>query len=69
MRTDGKAEKQHYVPQVLLRLHMSTTHRRRAGPSRSGGKAKQTDKIFPANIRGVLVEATDSMRSKSTARR
>src|SRR6266436_2407086 len=53
MRTDGKAEVQHYVPQVLLRLHINDASAKR------GGKQvwcfdKQTDKIFSPNIRGVL---------------
>jgi len=29
MRTDGKAEVQHYVPQVLLRLHVNDVSTKR----------------------------------------
>jgi hypothetical protein len=53
MRIDGKAEKQHYVPQVLLRLHASDPSAKR-GAEKVWCFDKQTDKVFPANIRGVL---------------
>jgi hypothetical protein len=53
MRTDGKAERQHYVPQVLLRLHASDPSAKR-GTEQVWCFDKHTDKVFPANIRGVL---------------
>jgi hypothetical protein len=53
MRTDGKAEVQHYVPQVLLRLHASDPSAKK-GSEQIWCFDKQTDKMFPANIRGVL---------------
>jgi hypothetical protein len=53
MRTDGKAEVQHYVPQVLLRLHANDPSAKK-GSQQVWCFDKQTDKVFPANIRGVL---------------
>lgn len=53
MRTDGKTEVQHYVPQVLLRLHASDPSARK-GSQQIWCFDKQTSKVFPANIRGVL---------------
>src|SRR5579862_3367177 len=53
MRTDGKAEIQHYVPQVLLRLHASDPSAKK-GSEQIWCFDKHTDKMFPANIRGVL---------------
>jgi len=53
MRTDGRAEKQHYVPQVLLRLHANDPSAKR-GAEQVWCFDKQTDKVFSANIRGVL---------------
>jgi hypothetical protein len=53
MRTDGKAEVQHYVPPVLLRLHASDPSAKK-GSEQIWCFDKQTDKMFPANIRGVL---------------
>ncbi len=53
MRTDGKAEVQHYVPQVLLRLHANDPSARK-GSQQVWCFDKQTGKVFPANIRGVL---------------
>jgi hypothetical protein len=53
MRTDGKAEVQHYVPQVLLRLHASNPSAKR-GSEQIWCFDKHTDRMFPANIRGVL---------------
>ncbi len=53
MRNDGKTEVQHYVPQLLLRLHVS-------GPSAGRGNDqvwcfdKLTDNIFSPNIAGIL---------------
>ena len=53
MRTDGKAELQHYVPQLLLRLHL-----RNPFASRERQHVwcfdKHTDRIFPSSIRNVL---------------
>lgn len=53
MRTDGKAEVQHYVPQVLLRLHANNPSAKK-GSEQVWCFDKQTGKVFPANIRGVL---------------
>jgi hypothetical protein len=53
MRSDGKAEVQHYVLQVLLRLHASDPSAKK-GSEQIWCFDKQGDKIFPANIRGVL---------------
>lgn len=53
MRTDGKAEKQHYVPQVLLRLHASDLSAKR-GTEQVWCFDKQSDRVFPSNIRGIL---------------
>jgi hypothetical protein len=53
MRTDGKAEVQHYVPQVLLRLHASDPSAKK-GSEQIWCFDKHTDRMFPANIRGVL---------------
>ena len=53
MRTDGKAEVQHYVPQVLLRLHASDPSAKK-GSEQVWCFDKHTSKMFPANIKGVL---------------
>jgi hypothetical protein len=53
MRTDGKAEVQHYVPQVLLRLHVNDATARR-GSEQVWCFDKQTAKVFSPNIKGVL---------------
>jgi hypothetical protein len=53
MRTDGKAELQHYVPQVLLRLHADDLSAKK-GSQQVWCFDKQTSKVFAANIRGVL---------------
>jgi|GEM_PF-1196065 len=53
MRTDGKAELQHYVPQVLLRLHANDPSAKK-GSQQVWCFDKQSGKVFPANIRGVL---------------
>lgn len=53
MRTDGKAERQHYVPQVLLRMH-ATDRSTKKETERVWCFDKRTDKVFPANIKGVL---------------
>lgn len=53
MRTDGKAELQHYVPQVLLRLHANEPSAKK-GSQQVWCFDKQTGKVFRANIRGVL---------------
>jgi hypothetical protein len=53
MRTDGKAELQHYVPQVLLRLHVNDAPAKR-GSEQVWCFDKKTDKVFPVNIRGVM---------------
>lgn len=53
MRTDGKAEVQHYVPQVLLRLHVNDASNKR-GSEQVWCFDKKTQKVFSPNIRGVL---------------
>jgi hypothetical protein len=53
MRTDGKAELQHYVPQVLLRLHVNDASAKR-GKEQVWCFDKKTGKVFPVNIRGVM---------------
>jgi Protein of unknown function (DUF4238) len=53
MRTDGKAEVQHYVPQVLLRLHVNDASAKR-GSEQVWCFDKKTQKVFSPNIRGVL---------------
>lgn len=53
MRTDGKAELQHYVPQGLLRLHVKDASAKR-GSEQVWCFDKRTDKVFPVNIRGVM---------------
>jgi len=56
MRIDGKAEVQHYVPQVLLRLHIRDASAKR-GSEQVWCFDKKTDKVFSPNIRGVLAES------------
>ena len=53
MRTNGKTEVQHYVPQVLLRLHVKDASAKR-GSEQVWCFDKKTDKIFSPNIKGVL---------------
>lgn len=53
MRTDGKAEVQHYVPQVLLRLHVNDASTKR-GSEQVWCFDKKTQKVFSPNIQGVL---------------
>jgi hypothetical protein len=53
MRTDGKAEVQHYVPQVLLRLHITDVLAKR-GSEQVWCFDKKTGRVFSPNIRGVL---------------
>jgi hypothetical protein len=53
MRTDGKAEVQHYVPQVLLRLHVNDASIKR-GSEQVWCFDKKTQKVFSPNIGGVL---------------
>lgn len=53
MRPDGKAEVQHYVPQVLLRLHVNDPSAKR-GSEQVWCFDKKTGKVFSPNIRGVL---------------
>jgi hypothetical protein len=53
MRTDGKAEVQHYVPQVLWRLHVKDASTKR-GSEHVWCFDKKTQKVFSPNIRGVL---------------
>lgn len=56
MRTDGKAERQHYVPQLLLRLHVNDSFAAR-GTEQVWCFDKTNDKVFSSNIRGILAEA------------
>jgi uncharacterized protein DUF4238 len=53
MRTDSKAEVQHYVPQVLLRLHANDPAAKK-GSQQVWCFDKQTEKVFPVNARGVM---------------
>ena len=53
MRTDSKAEVQHYVPQVLLRLHVNDPSSKQ-GSEQVWCFDKKTDKIFSPNIKGIL---------------
>jgi len=53
MRNDGKAELQHYVPQLLLRLHVNSPSARR-GAEQVWCFDKLTDNIFSPNIAGIL---------------
>lgn len=53
MRNDGKAELQHYVPQLLLRLHVNSPSARR-GTEQVWCFDKLTDKVFSPNIAGIL---------------
>jgi Protein of unknown function (DUF4238) len=53
MRPDGKAEVQHYVPQILLRLHVNDATAKR-GSEQVWCFDKQTGRHFSPNIKGVL---------------
>lgn len=53
MRTDGKTEVQHYVPQVLLRLHINDATAKK-GSEQVWCFDKKTEKVFSPNIKGVL---------------
>jgi hypothetical protein len=53
MRNDGKAELQHYVPQLLLRLHVKNPSARR-GTEQVWCFDKLTDNVFSPNIAGIL---------------
>jgi Protein of unknown function (DUF4238) len=53
MRNDGKAELQHYVPQLLLRLHVNNPSARR-GTEQVWCFDKLTDNVFSPNIAGIL---------------
>jgi hypothetical protein len=55
MRADGGAEIQHWVPQLLLRLH-ATDPLAKKGSEQVWCFDKSDDKIFPCNIRGILGE-------------
>jgi hypothetical protein len=53
MRKDGRVEIQHYVPQLLLRLHVNDPSARK-GTEQVWCFDKMTDKVFSPNIRGIL---------------
>jgi hypothetical protein len=53
MRIDGKTEVQHYVPQVLLRLHVNDASAKR-GSEQVWCFDKKTDRVFTVTIRGVM---------------
>lgn len=53
MRTDGKTEVQHYVPQVLLRLHINDATAKK-GSEQVWCFDKKTENVFSPNIKGVL---------------
>ena len=55
MRTDGKGEVEHYVPQLLLRLHANNPGARK-GSEQVWCFDKLTDKVFSPNIARVLAE-------------
>jgi hypothetical protein len=55
MRNDSKAEVQHYVPQLLLRLHVNDPSARR-GAEQVWCFHKLTDKVFSHNVTGILAE-------------
>jgi hypothetical protein len=54
-RKDGKAEVQHTVPQLLLRLHASDPAAKR-GAEQVWCFDKKTEKIYASNIKGILAE-------------
>jgi hypothetical protein len=56
MRNDGKAEIQHYVPRVLLRLHVNDPLAKK-GSEQVWCFDKRTDKVFSPNIKGILAGA------------
>jgi hypothetical protein len=53
MRTDGKTELQHYVPQVLLRLHINDATAKKES-EQVWCFDKKTENVFSPNIKGVL---------------
>jgi hypothetical protein len=53
MRNDGKAELQHYVPQLLLRLHVNNPSARR-GTEQVWCFDKLTDNVSSPNVAGIL---------------
>jgi Protein of unknown function (DUF4238) len=53
MQNDGKAEVQHYVPKILLRLHMIDAAAKR-GREQVYVFDKKVQKVFSSNIRGVF---------------
>ncbi len=53
MRKDGHPEVQHYVPQLLLRLHVNDPSARR-GLEQVWCFDKKTDNVFSPNIKGIL---------------
>ncbi|HEY0701140.1 MAG TPA: DUF4238 domain-containing protein [Candidatus Acidoferrales bacterium] len=53
MRNDAKAEVQHYVPKLLLRLHVNTTDAKK-GAEQVWCFDKLTDKLFSPNIKCVF---------------
>jgi hypothetical protein len=52
-RRDGKAEVQHYVPQILLRLHATAPSAKR-GAEQIWCFDKKTNRVFSPNIKGVV---------------
>lgn len=57
MRSDGKAELQHYVPQLLLRLHVNNPSARR-GTEQVWCFDKLTDNVFSPTPREFLRAVT-----------
>ena len=53
MRNDGKSELQHYVPRLLLRLHLNNPSARR-GTEQVWCFDKLNDNVFSPNIAGIL---------------
>jgi hypothetical protein len=52
-RKDGKAEVQHYVPQMLLRFHANDPSARK-GNEQVWCFDKKTDNVFSPNIKGIV---------------
>jgi hypothetical protein len=53
MRNDGRAEIQHYVPQLLLRMHVTDTAAAK-GLEQVWCFDKSNDNVFSSNIKGIL---------------
>jgi hypothetical protein len=56
MKKDGRVEIQHYVPQLLSRLHVNDPSARK-GTEQVWCFDKMTDKVFSPNIKGILASS------------